>query len=225
MNVILYYSKTNESLNVANYIKEKTNYSLINIENIDTFECDNVFLVFPVYSQNIPVLVKQKIKKLVCQRAIIIATYGKMNYGRAVYDAQKLIKGKIIGGAYIPSKHSYKPEDTHFSDFEKLDSLIEKINSEDEVVIPKTKKNLFANMFKHLRAKYGVKIIKTDRCISCSICNTVCPNITDGKPNSKCSRCLKCVYECPSQALEFKLRPIHKKYLNKPKKNELIIYK
>ncbi|MDE6293488.1 MAG: 4Fe-4S binding protein [Clostridiales bacterium] len=45
-----------------------------------------------------------------------------------------------------------------------------------------------------------------------------------GKTNRKCIRCLKCVSECPNNALHFSTRLPMRMYLRKKKCDKLIIY-
>ena len=61
--------------------------------------------------------------------------------------------------------------------------------------------------------------------MECGICSNECEYISNGIINNhQCIRCLKCVYNCPYKALEFKLSRIMKRYLKKKKTNDLIIY-
>ena len=214
MNKIIYYSNTNESYNIASYISSKTNYELINIFNITSFEFDNIFLIFPIHYQNIPKEIKPLIKKIIAKKAIIITTYGKISYGNVLYETKKILNAKVVGAINIPSKHTYIKDDTHFNDYKILDDLINKINDGKEIEIKKTKKNIFSSFFPILRHQLSVKIIKNDNCNNCNLCNNVCKYIENGKIiSNKCNRCLKCVINCPNKALNFKLSPIMKKYL------------
>lgn len=214
MNKIIYYSNTNESYNIASYISSKTNYELINIFNITSFEFENIFLIFPIHYQNIPKEIKPIIKKIIAKKAIIITTYGKISYGNVLYETKKILNAKIVAAINIPTKHTYIKNDTRFSDYELLDSIIDLINSKDEIEIKKTKKNLFASFFPILRHRISVKIIKNDKCNNCNICNKTCKYIDNGKIiSNKCNRCLRCVINCPNEALDFKLSPIMKRYL------------
>lgn len=225
MNAVLYYSNTNESYNIAKYFSSKLNYTIFDMRNITEYSYDNLVIVFPVYSQNIPSDVKMIIKNIIGKKIVLISTYGKMSFGRTLYEANKLIKGMVVGACYVPTKHAYLKKDSPFNEFCKLDSLLDCFNSNKEIVIPKTRKNIFANLLINKRAKIGVKIKKNKTCNNCVECGRKCLNIKLGKPNNKCIRCLKCVNNCPLNALDFNLNILMRMYLKKTKCNKLVIYK
>ena len=224
MNKVIYYSNTNESKKIANYISLKTNYSLINILDLNNYSFDSIYLIFPVYYQSIPKEIRNIIKKIKAKKAIIIATYGHMNHGNALYDAKKLLDSMVVAAAYIPTKHSYIKDDDEFNDYSKLDLIIERMTSNKEIIIPKSNKNIFANFIPIKRHQLQVKIIKNSNCNSCNKCNLICKNIENGIVNNRCIRCLRCISNCPNKALDFKLSFFMRKYLSKKKKNDLIIY-
>lgn len=224
MNKIIYYSNTNESYNIAKYISSKTNYELINILDLNEYNYDSIYLIFPVYYQSIPKEIRMIIKKLSADKAIVIATYGKMNYGNALNEVQKILNAKIVCAAYIPSKHTYIIDDNEFNEYDKLDNIINKMNNDEKIIIPKHHKNIFSSLFPLTRHRLAIKIKRNDKCISCNKCNTICKNINNGKVNNKCIRCLKCVKYCPYNGLYYKTSFFMKKYLKKKKVNEFIVY-
>lgn len=224
MNKIIYYSNTNESFKIANYISSKTNYELINILDLNEYKYDSIYLIFPVYYQSIPKEIREITKKIIANKAIVIATYGKMNYGNALYEVQKILNAKIVAAAYIPVKHTYIADDIEFNDYDKLDSIIDRMNNDKEIVIPRHYKILFSSFFPITRHRLAIKIKKNDKCVFCNKCNSICKNINNGKVNHKCIRCLKCVKYCPYNGLDFKMSFFMKKYLKKKKINDFIIY-
>ena len=148
-----------------------------------------------------------------------------MSYGNILCETKKMLQAKIVAAAIVPCKHPYIVNDTKFTEFNKLDVLLNRFNNDKEIIIKKTKKNIWASFFPRLRHQVSVKIIKTNKCIECSRCSNGCEYISNGIINNhKCIRCLKCVYNCPYKALEFKLSGIMKRYLKKKKVNDLIIY-
>ena len=223
MNAIIYYSNTFESYKVAKYINSKNNYPLLNLLELDNYNFNNIYLIFPVHYQSIPKEIKFLIKRLKANKAIVIATYGKMSYGHVLYDIKKILDAKIVCAAYIPSKHAYIKKDTSV-DLSHLDTIIDKMNNENECIIKKTFKNPFASFFPIMRHRISVKIIRNDKCNNCNLCNHCCPYINNGIIKGNCNRCLKCITICNNKALDYKLSPIMKKYLNKKKKDEFIIY-
>ena len=225
MNAVIYYSNTLESYKIAQYISKETGFPLIDIFNINNQSFDLIYLVFPIHYQSIPKCIRPLIKNIKANKAILIATYGKMGYGHVLYDAKKLLKAKVVGGAYVPTKHAYLPNDETFKDYPMLDSLILKSDSEQEIVFPKDHKNIFANFFPLTRHRLAVKITPNQNCIKCEKCNEICSYINNGIiDNKKCIRCLKCVNNCKLKALDVKLSSSLQKYLRKKKKDELLIY-
>lgn len=224
MNSIIYYSNTNYSKNIATYLSNKSNFNLIDINKLDNYKFNNLIIVFPIHSQNIPKIVNDLLKRIEANNISIIATYGRMSYGNVIYEIIKKYKLNIISAAYIPTAHSYIKNDTEFTDYHKLDVLLDKFNYPNKIKIKKSFKNPLANLFKIKRSQIGVKIKKNNNCNSCNICNSICNNITNGKINNKCIRCLKCINLCPNKALEYKLNIFMRMYLKKKRKDKLVIY-
>ncbi len=217
MNSVIYYSCTGYSKKIALYVAKLLEYSVFDIENLDDFNFDNLVLIFPVHAQNIPFAVKKVLPLLNAQNVIIIATYGKMCYGRVIYEIQNYTKLNVIGGIYLPTKHSYLPLDSEFTDYQKLNFIKERFHSPNKIIIPKTYKNIFANFLTVFRGQLGVKLIRTNKCTDCGLCKRECNN-------KNCIRCLKCVKTCPLNALTYKLNPFLSLYLKKKNQNDLIIY-
>lgn len=234
MNAVICFSPTNQSLKVASYFSNTLSWKLYNLTSFNAqtqfdYTVDFQYLVvcFPVYSQNIPLNVESILKKIKAEYFVILATYGKMGKGNVIYKAKNLISGKIIGGAYIPSRHSYK-DNGEFLKFSKLNELINRIDKKEtnQIIIPKESKNIFANFFPHIRSQLGVKMKKNKNCDECNYCNIICPSnaIHYGQITKKCLRCLKCYYECPNKGLSIKYSIFLRLYLRKDKQEDLIIY-
>lgn len=64
--------------------------------------------------------------------------------------------------------------------------------------------DLFYPLFVHAK-KFHV----TDTCISCGLCETVCPlsniQLVNGKPDwgNDCTHCMACICRCPKEAIEY----------------------
>ena len=226
MNAVVFYSNTGQSRSVAKYLARQLCYPIVDIEKIEGACYKNLVLVFPVHCQNIPDVVKTFLQTAKIEHLTAVATYGKMCYGNVLQEIQHRYHKNIVAGAYIPTKHSYIDNDDVFCDFRHLIPLIEKIKRPSKIMIPKSYKNPFANLFPALRSRLGLKISKNENCNNCDICTEHCDfkAIELGYTNSKCIRCLKCVKVCPNNALSFKLRLPMKLYLRKKKVDKLIIY-
>ena len=224
MNAVIYWSNTGESLNIAKYISEKTGYSLYELMSLKEKKFDDIFLVFPIHYQSIPTQIEDTLKELQFHKAVVVLTYGKMKYGDVLNETQKILQGTVVGGAYIPCKHTYLLNDNSFNDYDKLDKVVEMIDRDTEAIFPRLKRNVFAKVLPNTRHRMSVKIIKTSKCTNCGACNDMCEHIHNGVVDKKCYRCLKCVKSCPQEALKFELSPLLEDYLSKKKTNDFILY-
>ena len=226
MNSVVYYSNTKQSKVIAEYFANQLEYTLTDIESECGNEYQNLVLVFPVHCQNIPDVVKWFLNKVKVESLSVIATYGKMCPGNVLYEVQQNYHKNIVAAAYIPTKHSYIEEDDNFVDFDKLHSIVAKINNPSYIQLPKRYKNPLANVFPKLRSQQGIKIQKNVDCNECNICAKHCSfnAIDKGVTNNRCIRCLRCVELCPQKALKIKKRFWLSLYFRKKTMAELIIY-
>ena len=238
-NAVCFYSETGETKRIAGYFAKETGYPLTDItekgiaktkaKETETFYYDNLVLCFPVHCQNIPGLVRNFLSESKINNLTVIATYGKMNHGNVLYEVQKKYRKNIktiVAAAYIPTKHSYITGDKSFDDFGVLKPVAQKIKNPSGIILPKLKKNPLANLFPKRRSRIGIKIYKNDGCNRCGLCESSCnyAAIKNGVTNNKCIRCLKCVKICPESAIGFKPTFFMKKYLEKKKITDTIIY-
>ncbi len=226
MNAVVFYSNTGQSESVAKYLAQQLCYPIIDIAKVDDICYKNLVLVFPVHCQNIPDAVKAFLQAAKIEHLTAVATYGKMCHGNVLQEIQQRYHKNIVAGAYIPAKHSYIENDVAFCDFERLTPLVEKIKKPSKIVVPKSYKNPFANLFPRLRSGIGLKICRNSNCNQCDACTAHCPfkAIKSGVANNKCIRCMRCVTMCPHHALNIKIGLPLKLYLGKKKVNEIIIY-
>ena len=222
---IVYYSNTNQSRRVALYFAHALGYQLCDIFEVCDYDFDNLVLTFPIHCQSLPSVVKDFLAKVKIENLTLIATYGRMCHGNALYEAQKLYSHNIVAGAYIPTRHCYL-QDKEFDDFDRLEPIVKKVLAPSLIKIPKSYKNPLSDLFKVKRSQLGVKITKNAKCDGCGLCAQVCKHsaIKDGVTNKNCIRCLRCVSLCPKGALEFSATAPMKIYLKKKKRDELKIY-
>lgn len=186
---------------------------------------DCAIILFPVYCQNIPYIVKKFLKILDAESVVLIATYGKISCGNVLFEAVRYVNCKVIAGAYVPIGHTFLRGDFVF-DKSALYPILERVVKKEAVSIPKRRKNVLSNFFPGWRSRVGVKIYRLQSCSSCNICGENCPvgAIDRGKINHKCIRCMRCVANCPNGALKFKNSKILQSYLISHMNDEVIVY-
>ncbi len=218
MNAVIYHSNTGESKRIAEYLSELLSYELCEMGKANSKNFKNAVVVFPVHCQSIPKAVRPFLKALEAEKTVLIATYGKMSHGNALYECQKHYGISPVAAAYIPTKHSYLSNDTHFHRFGELSFVKTALEHGGEITIPKSFKNPLSVVLPSLRSRLGVRLIKGSGCNNCGLCRSVCEN-------SSCTRCLKCISVCPQDALSFRLSLPMKLYLKKKKFDKTVIYK
>ncbi len=225
MNAVIYYSNTNESKRIAQYLAKKLGYTLLDVYDVNEYVYGNAVVVFPVYCQNIPNKVKEFLARFKADNFAAVATYGQMGYGNVLYEIQQKY-ARLTAAAYVPTKHAYL-DGERFDRFDRLDVIADKFRCPALITVPKAHKHPFANFIKELRSRIGVKIIRDgSKCDNCGICAKMCNQhaIKNGKTTNKCIRCMKCVVNCPNNALTLRKSKIMAKYLSKPRQTELLIY-
>jgi len=222
MNAVIYFSCSGQCKAVAEALGEKIGFSVTDYTLAER-EYENAVIVFPVHCQGLPAPLKKFIKNFKAQYVTFIALYGQMSAGNAVYEAYK-ITGNAVAAAYLPARHTYGGAEIATPSVP--DEVTEKILKPEYIKIPRRIKTPFAGLFPAARSRAIIKIKKTEKCVSCGICGGLCPTgaIENGEISSKCIRCLKCVLNCPHDALTVKKSWILKRYLKKPRFKKTIIY-
>ena len=225
MNAVVFYSNTGESQAIAEYLAGRLEYPLSDVKNASEVVYEDLVLVFPVHCQNVPNAVCEFLGKVSVKNLTAVATYGKMCPGNVLQEIQKKYCRNVVAAALVPAKHTYV-DDTKFSDFEKLNALIEKIKSPAPIQLPRLYKNPLANLFPNLRSRLGAKMVKSKSCNGCGVCEKSCPRsaIRSGVTDKHCIRCARCVNACPQGALSLKLALPLRLYLKKKKMDKIIIY-
>lgn len=225
---IFYFTGSEHSRVVAEFFAKKTRGSVKNLLNFRGWDgqAERAIVVFPVYCQNIPLPVKRTLPLLKAKYLVLIATYGSIAHGNVLWEAAKIVNAEVIAAAYVPMGHTFLANSLQFNGAA-MGEVLNKLEHPIAAKIGKERKNLFSDFFPAWRSRIGVKLKRTAACNNCNLCTLECPvgAISNGKVNKKCIRCLRCVSVCPRLAWQFKLRPILKHYLNRPRNNkEIKIY-
>ena len=208
---IFCFSGYGYSAQIANYFSARLG---IPVEDImENSQTDTAIVIFPVYCQNVPVPVIGFLRSLRAESIVLIASYGGIHHGNAIWEAAGLNSAQVMGAAYVPTGHSFLNEEKRF-DMSALEPIFERIASPRSAVIKKEKKQLFADLFPAWRSRTGIKIIRNTACTDCGLCTSRCPMnaIKNGLPQGNCIRCLRCVANCPNHALSTKLTKVMKHY-------------
>ena len=229
MDGVIYFSCTGNGEKVANLLAEKIKFPLFELTNRSYEKILNdvygtAVIVFPVHCQSFPKFLNRLFKKIKAENVALIATYGKINAGNALYEAAKRVRANIVAAAYLPAGHSYLRAGV--DEINIPAELTDKILNPTPVTVPRRKKTPFAGVLPNFRSRVILKIYASGKCAGCNLCGDICPYnaIIRGKTNNRCTRCLKCVASCPHGALSFKKYRILSRYLDKHRADETILY-
>lgn len=222
---------------------------IIKNENLDKYtfslkKDEKIGFVIPTYFCGIPIIVDEFLSKLNIvggqgNYVFLVTTYGAMPGNVAKMFQKKLYaQGLTLDASYcICTVDTYIPM---FAIPEKsaIDKTLAKASLELEKicnsVLQKEKNNNFssrgvsATIFTALMYPSYLKGRKTNKfsvntnCLSCGLCENVCPNraikMQNGKPiwvKESCILCLGCLHRCPSNAINYgKKTKDKKRYVN-----------
>lgn len=231
IDAVIYLSYTSNSQKVALFCNEFLNYKLLEAAKADFNSLyNNVLLIYPVHSQDIPKNLYPLLKEIKCNRMIAIATYGRIKHGNSLFRLRYEFKLPLIGACYFPVRHSYLKNDTYEPNYGSLMPLLRRFQENDTKIIDikRSKSTPGYRFFPKERAALSVKItFDSNKCISCNRCGLNCINhaIQYGKINHhNCISCLACFTHCHTKALDFKISKILKIYLKNQRSNSVEIY-
>lgn len=225
MTHVYYFSGSGHSASVAAFLARTLDAPVTEITADTHGRADVAVVVFPVYCQNIPPIVKDFLKNLDATYLALIATYGKFSFGNVLYEAGRVTRVTTVAAAAVPTGHSFLGESADF-DADALSPVLDRIRDPHPATVPRSPKHPFASFFPAWRSRVGLQITKTDACTACGLCTATCPAgaMRDGKPSSRCMRCLRCIGSCPQSALQIRPRGALKAYLDRPRHGGLVIY-
>ncbi len=217
MNAVIYHSNTGECKRIAEHIANDLGFPCLDIASLQGTEFDGLVIVFPVHCQSIPTAIRPIFSTLRARKTVLIAAYGKMSHGNVLYECQSRYGISPVAAAYLPTKHSYLPDDKPFEGLDRLGFVKDALEHGEKISLPRSFKNPLASLFPSLRSRLGVKLIRDSRCNSCGICRDVCQN-------KKCVRCLKCVASCPQNAISIRLTLPMRLYLKLKREPKIEIF-
>lgn len=234
--MILYFSGTGNSEYVAKRIAKDIKDEIVNLfdkiraKDYATLHSNRPWvIVAPIYAWRIPRIVEEWLlwTKLEGNKDIYFVTTCGESCGNAAGYAKQLSMDKKMnfkGFTTLVMPENYiamfsAPEEKEAIEIidrqEKRistigryikanrDFPIEKI-SVLEKMMSGVVNDVFYPVFVHAKKFYA-----TDECISCGICETLCPleniHLVDGKPvwGNNCTHCMACICKCPKEAIEY----------------------
>ena len=105
MTSVYCFSGSGHSYAIAEYFARELQVPVVNIDRrLAESHCqaDLAVVIFPVYCQNIPAVVRDFFSKQDSKHVVLIATYGKISHGNVLWEAFKIIRGRVIAAAYVP---------------------------------------------------------------------------------------------------------------------------
>ncbi len=238
--MIFYFTGTGNSLYAAKTIGEALGEEVHNladnIKNNNTKltvgDGEILGLVFPVYYYSLPTVVEEFLEKVEItmkkgSRCFILATCGATT-GDSTKNAKDILIKKGIQTDYLFSvempdnyvllydvQDKEKQDKMLTSSKDSLKKIVELIKEDNKGDYNKIKgpmpgvMTLLAGAI-YRRGRKTSKFHVTDNCISCNLCQEICPvgaiEMKKGKPvwiKDQCVHCLACIHRCPVGAIQY----------------------
>ena len=189
-------------------------------------DCQRIGFVFPVYFWGSPAMVANFIKNADFSKQdstyfFAVATHGGSPGAALPYMRDILCdKGvqlnysgciKILTNAVFKYNISRKVEEIIRKSNERIAEMVPDIAAMKQKPTASTGKLMLRTYLKSIAKvhDFGNKLNVSDDCISCGICQSVCPakniELRDGRPvfQHQCECCLACLQHCPKKAINY----------------------
>lgn len=233
--MILYFSATGNNKYIAEKIAEETNDTAISIENygekeIILKENENLGIITPTYFWELPINVKDFLKRVPIHIGKDNYVYGVVTYGTTPGASGSLIK-KLLSRQNINLQGLYsiitpdtwtvmfdlsnpkKVKQTLCKTEEQLEKVIQNIKLKKKGDYRNRKTPLYVTYvsdFMYEKARKTSNFQVNESCIRCGLCAKNCPanaiQMEDGKPvwkKDQCIACLRCLHRCPKFAIQY----------------------
>lgn len=231
-NIIFYFSGTGNCLKLSKDIAEALpDCGIVSMgtsrEYVLVGEYDSIGFVYPVYFQGIPGKVRDFISRIdfgTNKKTYIyaVATYGALA-GNGVSQTAALLRGRGLELSYGNTVRMFSNYIIFYNMSKKVDAVTEASNRAavpviDDIKHHRTRRtgkpNPLLEAYYQMRFKSVPEMDKyytvSDGCVSCGICQRVCPvdniGLDRGKPffRHHCEQCVACIQYCPKRAINFK---------------------
>lgn len=232
--MIFYFTGTGNSLYIARQIEE-TPVSIPQVMRQEPLEftADSIGVVAPVYGHEMPLMVKEFLKKGVFHTDYfyIILTYGNRHGGAAelakdfcdrcgitvhymnvIMMADNWLPGFDMNEQKKMDKKVEENMAVILSDLAARRNMISEVTDAD-----RTAHRQFLDRMNQMPADAWQHLLRvTEGCVGCGTCEKVCPSasihITDGKAvhvPGNCQTCLACVHACPQKAIQLTIPEVN----------------
>ena len=193
-------------------------------------DADNCGLVFPVYCQDAPEIMRRLVRKINIPASTYVYAIATHNgdVGYSHFTLNRILKKKgqrlqagfsvlMPGNSITPSDYTNSEEETQRrlkAALSQVDKIADKILQRATLPFEGTsslRKHLkgMRNMFRHkVLYKVPQKFWVTDACNHCGLCVRICPenNIQDNSMmlswGKHCQMCQACIHWCPQRAIQ-----------------------
>jgi len=235
-NRIYYFTGTGNSMRAAVRIAERLgNTEIISMRNdpaeVSAADCDVIGFVYPVYHWTIPEAAVRFVEGLEInpEAYIFVVAMPSFILGEACERLERILaeKGAALSyGEKVNSVANYMivyppmpfPSLTVPKTEKKLGRIAEDIANRRIRAIPREsafirhRRTTVMTPYKELQKYADNPFTVSEECISCGICEGVCPvkniSLTDGVPafQHKCAQCMACVAFCPKRAIGYEIK-------------------